>query len=194
MTLYHVMYSFRYYPRFHVTVVGLGTYYPRIGGSACVWHRVFWVSGVCSSVQWVVSQWKMKAPLYLQPVDTAYYHRWIGESSTPLREYEISHPFESWRILHSTAVSTKPIESFRNFREECRDSTLQYATTLFPDLLSTKPWLRSSHICLCVRTLSTLTVCQYERFQASAQVSFAVRCRYTIYVGSFHRSFGEFHG
>jgi len=32
---YHVTYSVRYYPRFHVTAVGLGTYYPRIQGSAC---------------------------------------------------------------------------------------------------------------------------------------------------------------
>jgi len=29
---YHVIYSVRYYPRFHVTAVGLGTYYPRIRG------------------------------------------------------------------------------------------------------------------------------------------------------------------
>jgi hypothetical protein len=29
---YHVMYSFRYYPRFHVTAVSLGTYYPWIRG------------------------------------------------------------------------------------------------------------------------------------------------------------------
>jgi hypothetical protein len=30
---YHVIYSVRYYPRFHVTAVGLGTYYP--------WMRVY---------------------------------------------------------------------------------------------------------------------------------------------------------
>jgi len=29
---YHVIYSVRYYPRFHVTAVGLGTYYPWIRG------------------------------------------------------------------------------------------------------------------------------------------------------------------
>jgi hypothetical protein len=29
------MYSVRYYPRFHVTAVGLGTYYPWIRGSTC---------------------------------------------------------------------------------------------------------------------------------------------------------------
>ena len=29
---YHVVYSLRYYPRFHVTTVGLGTYYPWIRG------------------------------------------------------------------------------------------------------------------------------------------------------------------
>ena len=30
--LYHVIYSVRYYPRFRVTAVGLGTYYPWIRG------------------------------------------------------------------------------------------------------------------------------------------------------------------
>jgi hypothetical protein len=29
---YHVICSVRYYPRFHVTAVGLGTYYPWIRG------------------------------------------------------------------------------------------------------------------------------------------------------------------
>jgi len=33
--LYHVIYIVWYYPRFHVTAVGLGTYYRRIRGSAC---------------------------------------------------------------------------------------------------------------------------------------------------------------
>jgi hypothetical protein len=32
---YHVIYSVRYYPRFHVNPVGLGIYYPRIRKSAC---------------------------------------------------------------------------------------------------------------------------------------------------------------
>jgi hypothetical protein len=32
---YHVIYSVRYYPRFHVTAVGLRTYYPRIRGHYC---------------------------------------------------------------------------------------------------------------------------------------------------------------
>jgi len=32
--IYHVIYSFRYYPRYHVTAVGLGTYYQWIRGSA----------------------------------------------------------------------------------------------------------------------------------------------------------------
>jgi hypothetical protein len=27
---YHVIYSVNYYPWFHITVVGLGTYYPQI--------------------------------------------------------------------------------------------------------------------------------------------------------------------
>jgi len=31
---YHVTYSVRYYPRFHVTAAGLETYYPRIKESA----------------------------------------------------------------------------------------------------------------------------------------------------------------
>ena len=29
---YHVIYNFRYHPRFHVTAVGIGTYYPWIRG------------------------------------------------------------------------------------------------------------------------------------------------------------------
>jgi hypothetical protein len=33
---YHVIYSVLYYPRFHVTVVGLGTYYQRIRGRYCI--------------------------------------------------------------------------------------------------------------------------------------------------------------
>jgi len=36
ITLHHVICSVRYYPRFHVTAVGLGTYYLWIWGSACV--------------------------------------------------------------------------------------------------------------------------------------------------------------
>jgi hypothetical protein len=32
---YHVIYSVRYYPRFHVTAVGFGTYYPWIRGHYC---------------------------------------------------------------------------------------------------------------------------------------------------------------
>jgi len=32
---YHVIYSVRYYPRFHVTSLGLGTYCPWIRRSAC---------------------------------------------------------------------------------------------------------------------------------------------------------------
>jgi len=32
---YHVIYSVRYYPLFHVTAVVLGTYYLRIRWSAC---------------------------------------------------------------------------------------------------------------------------------------------------------------
>jgi hypothetical protein len=31
---YHVIYSVRYYTRFHVTAVGFGTYYPWIWGTA----------------------------------------------------------------------------------------------------------------------------------------------------------------
>jgi hypothetical protein len=33
---YHVLHSFRYYPRLHVTAVALGTYYPWIRGHACI--------------------------------------------------------------------------------------------------------------------------------------------------------------
>jgi hypothetical protein len=33
--VYHVVYSVRYYPRFHVTAVGLGTYYPWIVWQYC---------------------------------------------------------------------------------------------------------------------------------------------------------------
>jgi hypothetical protein len=40
ITLYHVVYSFRYYPRFHVTAVGLGTCYSWIRGSACIQNFV----------------------------------------------------------------------------------------------------------------------------------------------------------
>jgi len=35
ITLYHVINNVWYYPRFYVTAVGLGTYYPWIRGSAC---------------------------------------------------------------------------------------------------------------------------------------------------------------
>jgi hypothetical protein len=37
ITSYDVIYSVRYYPRFSVTAVGLGTYYPRIRRSTCMW-------------------------------------------------------------------------------------------------------------------------------------------------------------
>jgi len=36
--LRYMTYSFRYYPRFHVTAVGLGTYYPRIRRSGCIYN------------------------------------------------------------------------------------------------------------------------------------------------------------
>ena len=35
---YHVIYGVRYYPRFHVTAVHLGTYCTRLRGSACISH------------------------------------------------------------------------------------------------------------------------------------------------------------
>jgi hypothetical protein len=40
---YHVIYSVRYYPRFHITAVGLGTYYPWIWGHYCAkdWQTKF---------------------------------------------------------------------------------------------------------------------------------------------------------
>jgi len=34
---YHVIYSVRYYPGFHITVVDLGTHYPWIWGHYCKW-------------------------------------------------------------------------------------------------------------------------------------------------------------
>jgi len=38
---YHVICSARYYPRLHVTAVGLGTHYPWIRGSACIsFHNI----------------------------------------------------------------------------------------------------------------------------------------------------------
>jgi ribosomal protein S27AE len=33
---YHIIYSVRYYPRFHVTAVGLGMYQPWIRGHNCI--------------------------------------------------------------------------------------------------------------------------------------------------------------
>jgi hypothetical protein len=39
---YHVIYSVRYYPWFHVTTVGLGTYYLWIQGSACTLVMLLW--------------------------------------------------------------------------------------------------------------------------------------------------------
>jgi hypothetical protein len=33
---YHVIYSVRYYPRFHIIAVGLGTHYPRIQRHYCI--------------------------------------------------------------------------------------------------------------------------------------------------------------
>jgi hypothetical protein len=33
---YHVIYNVRYYPRLHVTALGLGTYYPWIRGHTCI--------------------------------------------------------------------------------------------------------------------------------------------------------------
>jgi hypothetical protein len=36
---YHVTYCVRYYTRFHVTAVGLGTYYPWVPGHYCVSKR-----------------------------------------------------------------------------------------------------------------------------------------------------------
>jgi len=41
VTLCHVIYSVRYYSRFHVNAVGLGTYYPRIRGSACIYIEIY---------------------------------------------------------------------------------------------------------------------------------------------------------
>jgi hypothetical protein len=37
---YHVIYSVRYYPRFHLNAVGLGKYYPWIRGDYCSVFKV----------------------------------------------------------------------------------------------------------------------------------------------------------
>jgi len=166
---YHVMYSVRYYPRLHVTAVGLGTYYPRIWWSACVWHRLR-VMGFFEPVELVVlcsgryrsGRWGQRSTWNLST------RRSIADE---LQNHQ--HPRDNTRFCILWNVDAfytlqlcrpNPQKIFCDFRDECRDSTLQYATTLFPDLLSTNPWLRSSHICLCIRTLSNLTVCRYERF------------------------------
>jgi len=40
---YHVIYSVQYHPWFHITAVGLGTYYPGIRVSACTdFCKHFW--------------------------------------------------------------------------------------------------------------------------------------------------------
>jgi len=44
--LYHIILSVRYYPRFHGTAVGLGTYYPRIQHSVCIFIKIW--SFTCS--------------------------------------------------------------------------------------------------------------------------------------------------
>jgi hypothetical protein len=38
----HVIYSVRYYPLFHVTAAGLGTYYPRIWGHTYIDFFYLW--------------------------------------------------------------------------------------------------------------------------------------------------------
>jgi hypothetical protein len=49
---YHVIYSFRYYPRFQVITVGLGTYYPWVRGHYCILficvNVTLWRTPVCS--------------------------------------------------------------------------------------------------------------------------------------------------
>ena len=41
ITLYHIIYSIWYYLWFHITAVGLGTYYLRIRGLPVVWYLVY---------------------------------------------------------------------------------------------------------------------------------------------------------
>jgi hypothetical protein len=36
---YHIICSVQYYRRFHITMVGLGTYYPQIQGHYCMYER-----------------------------------------------------------------------------------------------------------------------------------------------------------
>jgi len=43
---YHVIFSVCYYPRFHVTAVGLRMYYPKIWLSACIFIKMW--SFTCS--------------------------------------------------------------------------------------------------------------------------------------------------
>ena len=39
---YHIIYSIRYYPQFHITAVGLGTYCLQVRGSACTLIMLLW--------------------------------------------------------------------------------------------------------------------------------------------------------
>jgi len=47
ITLHNVIYSVRYYPLFHVTAVGLGTYYPQIRGPACIDKSIWYCYRIC---------------------------------------------------------------------------------------------------------------------------------------------------
>jgi len=58
---YHVIYSFRYYSRFHVTAVGLGTYYPWIRRSACLYIYIYIYKGKAVPLQaWSGPEGSMK--------------------------------------------------------------------------------------------------------------------------------------
>jgi hypothetical protein len=43
----YTVYSVRYYPRFHITAIGLGTYYPWIRGHYCRWEIARSLSVTC---------------------------------------------------------------------------------------------------------------------------------------------------
>ena len=98
--LYHFIYSVRYYPRLHVTTVGLGMYYPCIWRSTCILY--FMVYKGCSINKWTVrncSVWKI-SELYAPHSVTA---RWYG--MCPMVD-ETGIPV-SWRMINITLHITQ---------------------------------------------------------------------------------------
>jgi hypothetical protein len=64
---YHVIYSVQYYPQFHVTVVGLGTYYPWLRGHYCRRY-----SRLYSSYNYLVSVLCVQNTEHRDTSDTSY--------------------------------------------------------------------------------------------------------------------------